>query len=136
MACASYPSAPSARTTSDPERIEISRSALSPPMTTAMRSLPAALRCIDKDSDQMHFELQCDVPAIQHGAPHARQQRCDVFRRRAAEIVDEVCVQRRHLSLAFAPSLRARSLDQARRFVVGWIAKARTRVRQRNRLGL
>ena len=47
----------SARTTSPPVRIEISRSALLPPITTATRSLPPALRCIDKNSNQVHFEL-------------------------------------------------------------------------------
>ena len=84
-------------------------------MTTATVPSTATLRCIDEDSDQVHFELQFDPEAIVHGAAHAREQRCDVFGRRAADVVDEVGVQRRDFRAALAPSLSPGRFDQAAR---------------------
>src|SRR5579884_4503978 len=82
----------------------------------------------------MHLELQFHAETLRNGAAHAREQRRNVFSRSIIDVVDEVRMQRRDFRAALAPSLSPGRFDEAGRLVALRIAKARTRIGQRDRL--
>src|SRR5438270_12504122 len=102
--------------TPDPLWIEISRSELLPPITTATSALfPLVIfsvhGLVDKNTDEMYFQLQLYAEFIRYRAPNACEKRSDVFSGRLADIVDEVGMQRRNFRPAFTPPLSACRFD-------------------------
>jgi len=93
-------------------------------MTTATRTLDIRYEL----PDQVNFEVEVDAELLVDRAMNAGEQRADIEGLRAADVDDEVSVERGDFRPARTPALGSGGLDQAAGPVTGRIAEARTGV--------
>src|SRR5665213_2424640 len=99
-------------------------------MTTATRTLDIRYEL----PDQVNVEVEVDAELLVDRAMNAGEQRADIEGLRAADVDDEVSVERGDFRPARAPALCPGGLDQAAGPVAGRVAEARTGVGNRDGL--
>src|SRR5271165_7596782 len=127
-----YISSSNAATTPAPVCRLISRSAESPPITTAI--LGRVIVVVRLPSEKMYFQFQFHPVLGLDRLAHALDQRQHVCIRRAAAVDDEVRVLVRHLCAAPMPALAPGRLDEPGGVVAWRVAENAAGVRQLERL--
>src|SRR5512146_1914033 len=131
----SYPSALSAPATAAPVRNDTSRSTLIPPSSTPIRFFLSSSFVIasPEKSDALHLGGERDAALLRHPRAGQLDERDHVLRRRAAEVHDEVRVQRGDLRPPHLVPLEPHLLDEPPGKVARWVLEDAPEVGQRQR---